>query len=83
MMAAVTGTGSQLYALTAAYAAVDRDNALEAAAAAACAMGLAGQTAHARLSPLDGNATYRNYMIDAIFHMTPQMLEEGAEYEVR
>ena len=83
MMAAVTGTGCQLSALTAAYAAVDRDNALEAAAAAACAMGLAGQTAHARLSPLDGNATYRNYMIDAIFHMTPQMLEEGAEYEVR
>jgi hydroxyethylthiazole kinase len=46
-------------------------------------MGLAGEIAHARLTPLDGNATYRNYIIDAIYHMTPAQLEEGAKYEVR
>ena len=56
---------------------------LEAAAAAVCAMGLAGEIAHARLTPLDGNATYRNYIIDAIYNMTPAQLEEGAKYEVR
>ena len=38
---------------------------LEAAAAAVCAMGLAGEIAHARLSTQDGNSTYRNYIIDA------------------
>ena len=54
-----------------------------AAAAAVCAMGLAGEIAHARLTPLDGNATYRNYIIDAIYNMTPAQLEEGAKYEVR
>ena len=57
--------------------------AMEAAAAAVCAMGLAGEIAHARLTPLDGNATYRNYIIDAIYNMTPAQLEEGAKYEVR
>ena len=56
---------------------------LEAAAAAVCAMGLAGEIAHSRLSPLDGNSTYRNYIIDAIYNMTPAQLEEGATYEVR
>ena len=56
---------------------------LEAAAAAVCAMGLAGEAAHSRLSRLGGNATYRNYIIDAIFNMTPEQLEEGARYEMR
>ena len=43
----------------------------------------AGETAHKRLTPLDGNSTYRNYIIDAIYNMTPDQLEEGANYEVR
>ena len=50
---------------------------------AVCAMGLAGEIAHARLSAQDGNSTYRNYIIDAIYNMTPEQLEEGAKYEVR
>ena len=45
--------------------------------------GLAGEIAHARLSAQDGNSTYRNYIIDAIYNMTPEQLEEGAKYEVR
>lgn len=83
MMSAVTGTGCQLSALTAAFCASNPDKPLEAAAAAVCAMGLAGETAHSRLSRLDGNATYRNYIIDAIYNMTPEQLEEGARYEMR
>ena len=46
-------------------------------------MGLAGEIAFGRLSPQDGNGTYRNYLIDAIYRMTPQTLEKGADYEVR
>ena len=80
---AVTGTGCQLSALTAAFCAANPDKPLEAAAAAVCAMGLAGEAAHSRLSRLDGNATYRNYIIDAIYNMTPEQLEEGARYEMR
>ena len=83
MMSAVTGTGCQLSALTAAFCAANPDKPLEAAAAAVCAMGLAGEAAHSRLSRLDGNATYRNYIIDAIYNMTAEQLEEGARYEMR
>ena len=79
----ITGTGLQLSALTAAFLTANPGQPLEAAAAAVCAMGLAGEIAHARLTPLDGNATYRNYIIDAIYNMTPAQLEEGAKYEVR
>ena len=46
-------------------------------------MGLAGEVAHQRLTPQDGNATYRNYIIDAIYNMTPEQLEKGANYEMR
>ena len=83
MMSSITGTGCQLSALTAAFVTANPGRTLEAAAAAVCAMGLAGEVAHRRLTPLDGNATYRNYIIDAIYNMTPQQLEEGANYEVR
>ena len=83
MMSAITGTGCQLSVLTAALITANPGQPLEAAAAAVCAMGLAGEIAHARLTPLDGNATYRNYIIDAIYNMTPAQLEEGAKYEVR
>ena len=83
MMSSITGTGCQLSALTAAFVTANPDQPLEAAAAAVCAMGLAGEIAHSRLSPLDGNSTYRNYIIDAIYNMTPAQLEEGANYEVR
>ena len=83
MMSSITGTGCQLSALTAAFVTANPGHPLEAAAAAVCAMGLAGETAHKRLTPLDGNSTYRNYIIDAIYNMTPEQLEEGANYEVR
>ena len=82
-MGKITGTGCQLSAMTAAYVTANPEHPLEAAAAAVCAMGLAGEIAHARLSAQDGNSTYRNYIIDAIYNMTPEQLEEGAKYEVR
>ena len=84
MMSSITGTGCQLSGMmTAAYVTANPEHPLEAAAAAVCAMGLAGEIAHARLSAQDGNSTYRNYIIDAIYNMTPEQLEEGAKYEVR
>ena len=83
MMSSITGTGCQLSAMTAAFVAANPNESLKAAAAAVCAMGLAGELAHRRLSPMDGNSTYRNYIIDAIYHLTPAQLEEGANYEVR
>lgn len=83
MMSKVTGTGCMLSALIAAYVTANIDDTLSATAAAVCAMGLAGEIAYKRMGELDGNASYRNYIIDAIYKMTPEQLEEGANYEVR
>lgn len=82
-MSRVTGTGCQLSAMTAAYVTANPDNALVAAAAAVCAMGLCGEIAMKRMTSADGNSSYRNYIIDAVCNLTPEQLESGAKYEVR
>ena len=82
-MSRVTGTGCQLSAMTAAYVTANLDDTLTAAAAAVAAMGLCGQIAYDRMGPADGSASYRSYIIDAVYNLTPQALEEGASYEVR
>lgn len=82
-MSRVTGTGCQLSALMTAFLVANTDRKLDAAAAAVCMMGLAGQMGWANMQPADGNSTYRNRIIDAIFHMTGEELEKGANYEIR
>ncbi len=83
MMSSVTGTGCMLSAIIAAYAAANPDNILDATTAAVCAMGLAGEIAHDRMKAMDGNSSYRNYIIDAMYNMTANKLDEGAKYEIR
>ena len=83
MMSSITGTGCQLSAMTTAFITANPSQPLEAVVAAVCAMGYAGEVAHERLTDKDGNSTYRNYIIDAIYNMTPEDLEKGAKYEVR
>lgn len=82
MMSSITGTGCQLSAMTAAYVTANRENVLEAAAAAVCAMGVCGEIAHERLEPRDGNSSYRNYIIDAIYNLDGDTLEKRAKYRV-
>ena len=81
MMRTVTGTGCQLSALIGAYAAASPEKLLDSTLAAVCAMGLCGEQAYRRMTQLDGNASYRNYIIDAIYNLTPEVLEKGAKYE--
>ncbi len=83
MMSSISGTGCQLSAMIAAFIAANPHYALEATVAAVSAMGLAGEIAYERLSETDGNATYRNYIIDAIYNMTPDQLRKGARYKMR
>lgn len=82
MMSSITGTGCQLSAMTAAYVTANKEEPLKAAAAAVCAMGICGEKAYARLTKEDGNSSYRNYIIDAVYHLTPEELEKNANYEV-
>ena len=82
-MGKITGTGCQLSGMMTAYVTANPDHPLEAAAAAVCVMGLAGEIGWSRMQEGDGNATYRNRIIDAIYNMTGEELEKGAKYEIR
>ena len=82
-MGRITGTGCQLSGMMTAFLAANPDAKLEAAAAAVCAMGLAGEIGWSRMQEGDGNSTYRNRIIDAIYNMDAKTLEDGAKYEVR
>ena len=82
-MGRITGTGCQLSGLTTAFVVANPDNKLEAVAAAVCTMGLAGEIGWSRMQEGDGNSTYRNRIIDAIFNMDGETLNKGAKYEIR
>lgn len=71
----VTGAGCQLSALTAAFLASNPEKPTEAVAAAVCTMGICGEIAARRMTEADGNASYRNYVIDAAYRLTGQELE--------
>ncbi|MCM1568476.1 MAG: hydroxyethylthiazole kinase [Roseburia sp.] len=81
MMSKVTGTGCQLSALTAAFLAANKENPVEAAAAAVCAMGICGERAYARLGEAEGNASYRNYIIDAMYRLRGEDIRRYAVIE--
>lgn len=82
-MGKITGTGCQLSGMMTAFLAANPDDALEAAAAAVCAMGLAGEIGWSRMAAGDGNTAYRSRIIDAIYNMDGETLNGGANYEVR
>lgn len=82
MMRFITGTGCQMSALIGAYAAANPDQLLLSALAGVCGFGLCGEIAHKRLTPMDGNVSYRGYIIDAVYHLTGDTLEKGARYEI-
>ena len=82
MMSLVTGTGCMLSAVTAAYAAANREDMTLAAVAAVCLMGLSGERAFEGLRGR-GSASLRNGIIDNIYNISGDMLEEGARYGLR
>lgn len=82
-MGKITGTGCQLSGMMTAFITANPDHKLAAAAAAVCAMGLAGEIGFSRMQEGDGNATYRNRIIDAVYNMNGEELEKGAKYELR
>lgn len=82
-MEKITGTGCQLSGIITAFICANADCVLEATAAAICLMGLAGEIAFEKLLHGEGNSTYRNKIIDAIYNMTAEDLQKGAKYEIR
>lgn len=83
LMSKVTGTGCQLTALIATYVGANPKYKLEASLAAVSAMKICGALGVKRMSKLDGNASLRNYIIDAVFNLTGDDLEKQANYEIQ
>lgn len=81
MMGTITGTGCILSAITAAFVGANPNKPLEASLAAVSLLGLCGQLAYNRLSELDGNATYRQYLIDAIYQIDQETFDNQARYK--
>jgi hydroxyethylthiazole kinase len=71
----LTGTGCMATTAIAAFAAVARDDYLAATASGLAAYGLAAELAapHAR-----GPGTFRAAFLDALYHLTPEQVAEGA-----
>lgn len=80
-MRSVTGTGCMLSVLAGAFVGANPDAPLEAALGAVCAMGICGQLAEKRMTGQDGTGSFRVYLMDAVSNLTPEQLEENADYE--
>jgi hydroxyethylthiazole kinase len=83
MMSEITGTGCMLNALLTAYVAANTDNIIEAVVAGVCAMGLCGEIAFNNMQKKDGNSTYRNKLVDAMYNLDKLTFERGIKYEMR
>ena len=80
-MGRITGTGCQLSGLCTAYLVANPGQATEAVATAVALMGVAGELGWENMQPGDGNSTYRNRIIDAIYNMDGDTLEARARIE--
>ena len=81
-MGRITGTGCMLSGIMVGFVAANPSNILEACASSVCMMGLAGEIGYSHLQAHEGNSSYRNRIIDAIYNMTGEILDGGAKYEI-
>ena len=83
MMSKVTGTGCMLSAMMAAYLTANKGTPVQAAAAAVCAMGIAGERAYEKMLAVHGGSgSYRMFLMDEISNMNAEILDRDARYEV-
>lgn len=80
-MSRITGTGCMLSCITGAFVAANPGQPLEAALAAVTTMGTAGQMAMARMQPVDGNGSFRTYLLDALTNINGDALEAMARVQ--
>ena len=82
-MARITGSGCMLTALTGACCGAAPEDSFTAACAAVAAMGVCGELAERRrLERRAGNASFRIYLIDAVFNLTKEEFKEAVRCEI-
>jgi hydroxyethylthiazole kinase len=80
MMARVTGTGCMLSALMTAFISSNQEYMFEAAVTATLTMGIAGELAYEKIEKEKiGNASYRNYIIDQVYNLDSEILNNKAK----
>lgn len=82
MLSRLTGSGCMLSALVTATVAANPEDPLLATLTAVTAIGLCGEIAERRMCEQDGNGSFRAYLLDAVFCLTGETLEEQAHYEI-
>lgn len=84
MMSKITGTGCMLTSVIGAYCAANKENILDAAAAAVCAMGICGELAYEKVRQTDGGtSSLRMHLIDYMSKMDADMMKAGVRIESR
>ena len=82
LLARITGSGCMLSAVTGAFCGAAPGRAFDAAAAALCAMGLAGEQAAARTAGEGaGTGSFRTYLLDSLSLMDEAALAGGMKLE--
>ena len=83
MMSRITGSGCMLTTLIGAFCGANKMEVFDAASLAVAIMGISGELAdEKRVANTTGNATFRNDLIDAIFNITAEQIEEKVDYEI-
>ena len=81
-MKKVSGTGCQLSSVISAFVSSNLDM-FVASISAVCSYGICGEVAFSRMNFLDGNSSYRDYIIDAMCNLNSEIFEKKVNYEIR
>lgn len=84
MMSKISGTGCMLSSTIGAYCGANKDNFIDATAAAVCAMGLCGELAYEKIKKYDeGSSSLKSHLIDFMSKIDDTMMKEGAKFEIK
>jgi len=83
LMSKVTGCGCVLSSIIGAFVGANSDNIFHSCIAAVSTMGVCAELAAEKLKPEEGTITFKNYIIDALFHISADRLEGKADYEIK
>lgn len=82
MMHSICGTGCMLASLISVYLAINNDY-FNATIAAICHMGIAGEIAFSKLESNDGNLSFKNHLIDAIYSLDYETFKNERKCEFK